>query len=293
MDDSKLRTFITVCRLGSFTKAADELYLSPVAVKNQIDALEEELGARLLIRKPTGCKLNKIGETFIKDAEKILQAIEDARIHVENANITSREEIIAGHNINFNYSFLGSLSSGFTEVVSDYIIQFERFPRNELLANLETRKISCILAESTLIDVKRHENVVFHPLVSLPVYAIMQKKHELADKEIITVKDLQNREIYASLSIDPQVYENLSLASGGRMYAIEETERNTLFNRIVRNAVEIYPRSFPYYACIPLDIPPVVIGVYTLKKQLPIIKNMTAYMEGFARENGSQLSDIM
>ena len=40
---------------------------------------------------------------------------------------------------------------------------------------------------------------------------------------------------------------------------IEMTDRNTLFNRVMKNAVEIYPNTFDYYSCIPLKAEPLLL----------------------------------
>ena len=47
MNDSQLRAFVEVASCGSFSKAADKLFLSKQALKKQIDALEHELGFTL------------------------------------------------------------------------------------------------------------------------------------------------------------------------------------------------------------------------------------------------------
>ena len=41
MFDGKLETFIKVAECGSFTKAAEDLYITPTAVMKQINALEK------------------------------------------------------------------------------------------------------------------------------------------------------------------------------------------------------------------------------------------------------------
>lgn len=50
MFDGRLETFVKVAECGSFTKAADDLYLTPTAVMKQINALEKELEVALFER---------------------------------------------------------------------------------------------------------------------------------------------------------------------------------------------------------------------------------------------------
>ncbi len=47
MDLKVLKAFLTVCKTGNITKAAEEIYLSQPALSRQIQDLEEELGCKL------------------------------------------------------------------------------------------------------------------------------------------------------------------------------------------------------------------------------------------------------
>lgn len=51
-----LDTFIAVVDCGSFTKAAEHLYISPTAVMRQMNTLEQELDLTLLERTPSGIR---------------------------------------------------------------------------------------------------------------------------------------------------------------------------------------------------------------------------------------------
>ena len=46
----ELTTFITVADQGSFLKAAQELYITPASVMNQMNKLENLVGAKLVER---------------------------------------------------------------------------------------------------------------------------------------------------------------------------------------------------------------------------------------------------
>nr|WP_325185390.1 LysR family transcriptional regulator [uncultured Oscillibacter sp.] len=64
-----LKAFVCAADCGSFTKAAEKLFISPTAVMKQINALEEHLGLRLLERTPQGVRLTPSGEVIYKDAK--------------------------------------------------------------------------------------------------------------------------------------------------------------------------------------------------------------------------------
>lgn len=69
MYNPKLDTFIMVADYGSFTGAAERLYISPTAVMKQINALESHLNLKLIERTPSGVHLTPAGEVIYRDAK--------------------------------------------------------------------------------------------------------------------------------------------------------------------------------------------------------------------------------
>lgn len=74
MEIYQVRAFITVARLGSITRAADNLNLTQPAVTAQIKALEEELGVALFDRRPGRIALTRAGEGLLKPAQALLDS---------------------------------------------------------------------------------------------------------------------------------------------------------------------------------------------------------------------------
>ncbi len=72
MYNPMLDTFIAAADLGSFTKAAQKLYISPTAVMKQINALESHLDIKLTERMSSGIKLTKAGEAIYSSAKFII-----------------------------------------------------------------------------------------------------------------------------------------------------------------------------------------------------------------------------
>ena len=64
-----LDTLIVVADCGSFTKAAEQLYISSTAVMKQINALEGHLNVKLIDRTHTGIRLTEAGNIIYRDAK--------------------------------------------------------------------------------------------------------------------------------------------------------------------------------------------------------------------------------
>jgi len=72
---NSIKVFDAAARLGSFKKAAEELYVSPTAVSHQIKALEESLGTLLFVRKTRSIKLTQEGMLLAGTAYSVLQQL--------------------------------------------------------------------------------------------------------------------------------------------------------------------------------------------------------------------------
>jgi DNA-binding transcriptional LysR family regulator len=80
MDPHLLRTYVTVARLSSFSEAARELGYTQSAVSQHIAALEQDLGAPLLTRRPVAP--TAAGERLLEHAGPLLLRLDAARADV-------------------------------------------------------------------------------------------------------------------------------------------------------------------------------------------------------------------
>ncbi|WP_029320403.1 LysR family transcriptional regulator [Butyrivibrio sp. AE3004] len=90
MELRHIRYFLTIAEEGSFTKAAEKLCIAQPPLSRQIRDLEEELNARLFVRKARGLALTEAGERFMQYARRIKQlsdqSMEDIREMREGLN---------------------------------------------------------------------------------------------------------------------------------------------------------------------------------------------------------------
>lgn len=75
LDWNDLRYFLSVARTGSTLAASKQLKVSQSTVSRRITALEEEIGVKLFVRKPSGYELTPRGESVFPSAESVESAI--------------------------------------------------------------------------------------------------------------------------------------------------------------------------------------------------------------------------
>lgn len=73
MDMRQLRYFVTVADNGHMTRAAAQLGIQQPPLSQQIKALEQQLGMKLLQRHPKGVALTDAGRVFLVEARRLLQ----------------------------------------------------------------------------------------------------------------------------------------------------------------------------------------------------------------------------
>jgi len=74
-----IATFITIVDAGSLNAAAGKLRLSRSVISERLNALETDLGIRLLIRSTHGLSLTRAGEIFLGHARELAGAMAAAR----------------------------------------------------------------------------------------------------------------------------------------------------------------------------------------------------------------------
>src|SRR5580658_9404973 len=93
MDFEQLRTFQQVCRLKSFSRAAEKLGVTQPAISAQIRSLEKEVGARLFDRDGGKVTFTAAGRLFEPFAEHCLQCQSHIFVAVNELYRSARGEV--------------------------------------------------------------------------------------------------------------------------------------------------------------------------------------------------------
>jgi molybdate transport repressor ModE-like protein len=83
IDPRRLRVLLAIARTGGVLAAADELGITPSAVSQQLNKLEDETGHALVVRTPKGSVLTPAGLAVAEAGEEIERALSVARARME------------------------------------------------------------------------------------------------------------------------------------------------------------------------------------------------------------------
>ncbi len=199
MYNPQLDTFISVAESGSFSKAAEALYISPTAVMKQINSLEKRIGITLFDRTNHGLQLTKAGETFMQDAKYIIDYSQRAADKVRDIDCKDkRQSVRIGTSIMTPAKFLLDIWTQLqkhSSIMQIELIPFENTPENarEILKNLGNHidVVAGIYDDGFLVERQCQAARLSDKTLCLAV----PLHHPLSSKQVIKVDDLRNIEI--------------------------------------------------------------------------------------------------
>ena len=259
MNDKWLRSFMMVAQKGSVNAAAKELFISPQALLQQINLLEQEVGISLVIRRKSGVELTLSGKEFLNGAQQILllydRTLNRCRL-VSEAENTIRIPVMSGIILprfleNVCAEFRKSNHHPKIELISDENFDF-------WLDGLKNLKYDII--EHFAVDGMCPHDIHFEYLSPQKTWCILPDFHPLAQKSSLIPEDLDGFRIMApGLNLKLMRYLQFYLEAAGIEVVFENIENNRY--QIIENmnmggiymADEEISKIFVGYSRVPLD----------------------------------------
>jgi len=111
-----MRVFMRVAETGGFAEAARQLHMSPPAVTRAVAALEDVIGARLLIRTTRSVKLTEAGARYREDCRKILASIDEAEAAAAGSYATPTGLLTVTASVMFGQIYIMPLMTEFLDL---------------------------------------------------------------------------------------------------------------------------------------------------------------------------------
>lgn len=198
MYDGKLDTFIAVVEAGSFSKAATKLFISPVSVMKQIEALENDTQIKLFNRSTQGVVLTSAGESVYESARKL---IHDANLAIENAQKIATNEkptIRIGTSLLRSSRVLTNLWTDFNEGPLPFnlkIVPFGDDPTSmQRMFTSLGETVDCFVGPTDSYQLNDGHYKV-RQLTNVSCCCAVPKLHRLANKEGLTWADLDGESL--------------------------------------------------------------------------------------------------
>ena len=185
MNFDQLETFLTICKISNFTRAANELNITQPAVTARITSLEQELDCRLFtINKNKRPILTKEGEIFLKYAKKLVNDMYDAK---QAIILSKKPRINLGFPPNFSSQIITESLNNIE--LGNTFISIRKGKDSDELTDL-TLNNELIL--SFVYNPLYNRNLIVEEIKKVKMIFLISNKHPLADEIKITNELLLN-----------------------------------------------------------------------------------------------------
>ncbi|MBR02438.1 MAG: LysR family transcriptional regulator [Acidiferrobacteraceae bacterium] len=181
----QLRAFCHAARLGSISRAAEQLFLSQPSVSLQIQALERELATELFERRGPSIRLTTQGEALLELAQPLVQGIDNIAetFSSELGEINSGEINIAAGESTILY-LLPEHIKRFATAYPGVRIKLHNVTGRDGMAMLRADEAD--FAVGSMLDVP--EDVNYRPIFDFKTVLITPLEHPLAGKRPSRIK---------------------------------------------------------------------------------------------------------
>lgn len=191
MYNPQLDSFIRVADSGSFSKAAEAMYISSPAIIQQINLLDASCGFKLFTRSNHGVKLTPAGRSLYEDARTIIRLSQDALNRARGLAESSETTVRIGTSLLYKCRLLPDLWTRVSEKHPELKIEIlpltEYQNRGEVFSALG---IQYDLFEGIYGSAGWNGLCRFLELDRTPICCAVAKNHRLAGIKKLTMQDL-------------------------------------------------------------------------------------------------------
>ena len=223
----QLRYVIGIAKVGSFNKAAENLFISQPSLTAAIRDLEEEIGIVIFNRTSRGVSLTPDGEEFVAQANQLYHHYETLRGRYDKAVQQKKKFAVSTQ----HYSFA---VKSFVEMVKKFNIDEYEFALRETKTKDVIDDVAGLKSEIGILYLSnfnrkyinylfKERDLEFHHLIDCKAYAYMWKNHPLATRKSVNLMDLSQ---YPCLSFEQ--------SESGSYYFAEEILSTNEYHRTIK-----------------------------------------------------------
>jgi len=190
MDWDKLRIFYCVAEAGSFTRASARLDITQSAISRQMSGLESRMGVPLFHRHVRGLILTEQGELLLRTVREVFSDLAMAE-----ARLTDKKEGAQG-----SLAISCTIGFGTTWFVPRLMQFLKKNPEILINVNFSDDPVDVSIRESDVAissAVMRDESLIYHELISRPLYFYASRKYLLNHGVPIQAEDLDRHQLIA------------------------------------------------------------------------------------------------
>ncbi|WP_249315419.1 LysR family transcriptional regulator [Bacillus sp. FJAT-49711] len=282
MKTTYIEYFMEVARTGSFTEAAENLYITQPALSRIIKSLEEELGTPLFVRSRKKIILTDAGHVLNKHAHIIVKQVDLLKTELGNLLTPKKGRIRIGLPTITNSFFFSELLASFHTEYPDVTFQLEE-DGSKLI---EEKIIDNRLDLGVIVLPEDHSQLDYYSFINENLKLVVPLSHSLVKKEEVTLEALK-KEKFIMFNQEFEL-RNLILSAcretGFQPNIISETSQLDFIEEMVASNLGI--TLLPESTCAELasHLHTITITNPTIEWNLALIWKKDTYLSQIAKE---------
>ncbi len=183
----QLTLFRAVAQYLSYTRAADQLYLSQPAVSQQIKALEQRIGMPLFARQGRGLILTPAGQELLRHSGRILGLFAGIGPLVHDIQQVQRGRVLIGASTSAGTYIVPMLLGAFHTLHPGLHIHLTVANRRVIEEYLLTHQVDLVV----MSVIEHHERFVVEHLAPYELVMVASSTHPLATRAGLSLHDLR------------------------------------------------------------------------------------------------------
>ncbi|KVO70873.1 LysR family transcriptional regulator [Burkholderia ubonensis] len=156
----QIETFVAVAAKGSLSAAAHAEGVAPAIIGRRLDALEERLGVKLLVRTTRKLTLTFEGSAFLEDCQRVINDMQNAEASVSAGGVKASGHLRISAPAGFGRRHVAPLVPEFSSAHPDVSVTLDLSDR---MVDLVNEGFDCAvrlgeLPDSSLVSLKLGEN---------------------------------------------------------------------------------------------------------------------------------------
>jgi molybdate transport repressor ModE-like protein len=191
LDVRRMRVLREVSAQGSFSGAADALYLSQSAVSQHIAALEKEVGQKLVERTRGAPRLTQAGEVLVAHSDAVLARLDEAERELDAIAGMRGGRLRLASFPTASATLVTSAISEFNQRYPDVRLEFREAEPEESLPLLKQGALDLALVyDFPTVTEAQDRDVERHLLLEERMWLALPKDHPLASRPAVEPCDL-------------------------------------------------------------------------------------------------------
>ncbi|AMP04573.1 LysR family transcriptional regulator [Collimonas pratensis] len=193
----QLKYFVEIVDAGSYTRAAEHLFIAQSALSRQMKELETDMQVSLLQRDSRHIELTEAGQLFYERSKRILEDIENAIVQAHQVGKGEQGRIRVLHSSSVTLSAaMGDIFSRLLTQFPGVSLDFSRAPSEHQALDIDEGRADFGMVRLPIL--RQLPNIQVKKVFSEKLVVALSKDHRFADRGAIGIAELRD-ELFVSV----------------------------------------------------------------------------------------------